>query len=333
MKNGGDQDLFPRLSDVSRFGPEPRTFQSLRSDEIWEKIFNRLTWPLQTVVVPASRLFQMDNTWSRIAAAWTSLLWSLFLWAIFAGAGVRMLSVRFARDESVSFRTALKFSIRNWQGYLYGPLLPMLGVGFFALVAYSLQSGNLVLNNGSNWALWLFGFLPIACGFAMAFLLVLMAVSWPLMVTAISTEGSDGFDGLSRAFGYVMNRPWYLLSLTVSSLLIGVLTGAFVWLFFDLAAWLSNWSLGRSFLADPEFLFWQEAFKLGFVAVLVSYFWSAMTVMYFLLRQAEDGTPLDQVYIPGPPPPAEKLPLVGVAASQQPVIERPVTEASETPPT
>ncbi len=330
VKSSGDQELFPLLSDVSRFGPEPEQFQSLRSDVIWERIVNRLTWPLQTVVVPAARLFQLNSSWPRIAAAWTSLLWSLLIWAIFAGAGVRMLAVRFAREESLSLRAALTFSIRNWQSYLYGPLLPMLGVGFFALVAYALHSANLVINDGLKTALWLIGFLPIACGFAMAFLLVLMAVSWPLMVAAISTEGSDGFDGLSRSFGYVMNRPWYLLSLTVSSLLIGALTGAFVWLFFDLAAWLTDWSLGQGFLANSQFFFWREAFKLGFVAVLVSYFWSATTVIYFLLRQSEDGTPLDQVYIPGPPPKPELLPVVGVAASQQPVIERPATEAGET---
>jgi hypothetical protein len=65
------------------------------------------------------------------------------------------------------------------------------------------------------------------------------------------------------------------------------------------------------------------------LAVLASYFWSATTVIYFLLRQSDDGTPLDQVYIPGPPPKAEPLPLVGVAASQQPVIERPATDVDE----
>ena len=66
------------------------------------------------------------------------------------------------------------------------------------------------------------------------------------------------------------------------------------------------------------------------LSVLVSFFWSATTVIYFLLRQSDDGTPLDQVYIPGPPPKPEPLPVVGVAASQQPVIERPVIERPAT---
>jgi hypothetical protein len=55
----------------------------------------------------------------------------------------------------------------------------------------------------------------------------------------------------------------------------------------------------------------------------VSFFWTASTVIYLLLRQVDDATDFREVY---PPPSEDKdelRPFVGVAASDQPVIERP----------
>jgi hypothetical protein len=49
----------------------------------------------------------------------------------------------------------------------------------------------------------------------------------------------------------------------------------------------------------------------GFV---YSFFFSSMTVMYFLLRQSVDGNDLDEVYLGNEPEPDDLLPLVGAAA-------------------
>lgn len=283
-----------------------------------------LAWPLETVHAPARELFQARESWSAIAAAVTRLLWALLVWGVLGGAMTRMIAVRMARDEGLSLRTALMSSIRNWQSFVYGPLLPLFGAGVLASVIYGV--GRLEHWTASGWVIVILGWIPLLAGYAMAFLLILTAVSWPLMIAAISTEGSDGFDGLSRAFGYVMNRPWYLLWLMAISCTVGLVTIFFVWWFFDIATWLVSWNLA---LPAPGSVFWGEVQMALRYAVLVSFFWSATTVIYFLLRQSDDGTPLDQIYISGPPPKPEPLPVVGVAASEQPVIERPVTEASE----
>ena len=281
-----------------------------------------LSWVWRTVTEPATELFRTHHaSWRPVASNWTQILWSLLIWAVFGGAMARMIAVRFARDESVSLRMALKFSVRNWQSYLYGPLLPMLGVGLFAIIGRVVATLDFWLSSGSGTLLIVLGFVPIGCGFLMALLLLLMAVSWPLMVAAISVEGSDGFDGLSRAFGYVMNRPWYLLWLIAMACGIGHVLNGFVYLIVSVTQSLTPW-----YVRKPHYVFWTDLVKLTHLAVLVSYFWSATTVIYFLLRQSEDGTPLDQVYIPGPPPKPEPLPVVGVAASQQPVIEQPLME-------
>lgn len=333
------ESLFPILSDISQALPINST-KSKEQDKRWlihrepstanryrllEGGFGWMTWPLETVIQPARRLFDFGNHWSEVAAAWTSLLWALLVWGVFGGALSRMTAVRFARDESVPLRVALRFSIRNWQSYLYGPLLPMLAVGFFTLIAFGVGSVErwLIASNGT--VLAVFGFVPVLCAVAMTFLLALMAGSWPLMTVAISAEGSDGFDGLSRAFGYVLNRFWYLLGLTLLVWFIGYFTSSLLFLFFETTFWLVDWSVGPTSKSDSGTL-WFDILNIVRLAVSVSFFWSATTVIYFLLRQSDDGTPLDQVYISGPPPKGEPLPLVGVAASEQPVIERPTVD-------
>ncbi len=336
------KSLFPVLPELSATVSErlvssnvleerwliPREVPKANRDRRLADSYGWMTWPLETVIQPAIRLFDFGSSWSEIATAWTSLLWALLVWGVFGGALSRMMAVRFARDESVSLRAALRFSIRNWQSHLYGPLLPMLGVGFFTLVAFSVGSLErwLVASNGT--VLAVLGSIPVLCGVAMTILLGLTTAGWPLMTSAISTEGSDGFDGLSRAFGYVLNRSWYLLGLTLLVVLIGYFTSTLLVVFFEITTWLVDWSVGPTSEKDSGTL-WFDVLNIARIGICVSYFWSATTVIYFLLRQSDDGAPLDQVYIPGPPPKAEPLPLVGVATSQQPVIERPATEAGE----
>lgn len=318
-----DQFVFWKLMEHS--GPHDDGVPFVSS--FWKQSLMWIVRPWETVTAPAARLFETGNSWTSVAAAWTNLLWSLLVWAIFGGAITRIAAMRFARDESVSICAALKFSARSWQSYIYGPLLPMLVVGILALVGGSVGWMQRWWGPGTAFLEYL-GFLPLLCGLVMALLLGLMTLSWPLMVAAISVEGSDGFDGLSRAFGYVMNRPWYFAFLVWLALLIGAATHWIVQLVKGLAIHLAGWSCGVTIISD--FGIWRSVAEHAALAVMVSYFWSATTVIYFLLRQSDDGTPLDEVYIPGPPPKPEPLPLVGVAASQQPVIERPATEPAVT---
>lgn len=58
----------------------------------------------------------------------------------------------------------------------------------------------------------------------------------------------------------------------------------------------------------------------GFV---YSYFWSAVTIIYFLLRRSDDATNLDEVYVIEDDDQDDLLPVVGVADTDHPVIERP----------
>jgi len=304
-------------------------------DEPWANLWAILTngsvvlSPLRSVTDPAAELFRTDHTWSDIAYAWTRLLWALCIWSIFGGAIARVAARQFACDERVTLTQALRFAVPKFLSYISAPLMPVAGLGFFWLLCVL---GGLVL----GWipvvgdpiigVLW---FLPLIAAFLMALMLVGVAVGWPLMIAAISTEGSDGFDGLSRAYSYVYNRPWYYLFLAALAIVYGAAVIFVIWLFASLIVYLAGWSVASGLglertaellSANPELLggsqlltspegaassvatvaagTWTRVISLVTVGFVYSYFWTAMTVIYFLLRKSDDDTDLNEVFLP-----------------------------------
>ena len=305
--------------------------------------------PVRMYLAPAAVLFRTGNTWSEVADAWTRVLWLLIVWAVFGGAMTRIVAVEFARDIKISIVSALRFSTLRFFSYLSAPLLPIVGIGFLwlvcligGLIGRIPQIGGVVVG-----ALW---FIPLLIGFVMALILIGLAAGWPLMYAGISTEGSDAFDGFSRSYSFVFSRPWqYLLSAAVATGY-GVVVVSFVAAVVSLLVSLSGWAVGSGMGADavsellaagPRFAgtspataagsglasgfaaFWLSLLSLVIAGFVYSYFWSSATIIYFLLRQADDATGLDEVYLPDEDTEDKLLPLVGVAASEQEIIERP----------
>lgn len=325
--------------------------------------WNGPLFPLRSTFEPAAELLKPGRSWSECAYAWTQLLWSLCVWGLFAGAITRMSAVQFAGDGRVSMWSALKFSAENFLSFVSAPLLPVAGIGvlwilcllagLFGRIPYA---GPLVVG--------LFWWLAVAAGLIMTLILLGVIVGWPLMYSAISTEGSDGYDGFSRAYGYVYSRPWHYLWFGVVSLTYGSVLLVFVTVVAHLAANLAGWGVSAGMGSDavatltagspqslggpatngdissdgpgawgtlPAGLWLNVAGSLvgGFV---VSYFWSAVTIIYFLLRQSDDATDLKEVFMPMEEEVDELLPLVGVADSSQPVVERPAPTEFPDPP-
>ena len=188
----------------------------------------------------------------------------------------------------------------------------------------------------------------------MALILIGAAAGWPLMYATISTEASDGFDGFSRAYSYVFSRPWHYLWFCTVAFAYGACVVTFVHFVASLVVYLTAAgvasSLGTSatnglLLGAPDSLggagllagtsagtfnvgtlfvgAWIQAVGLLVSGFITSYFWTATTVIYLLLRQVDDATDFHEVSLPEESEADELLPIVGVAASEQPVIERP----------
>lgn len=318
--------------------------------------------PLETVVPPARALFQPRQTWSHVAFAWTQLLWALGVWALFAGAITRLAAVQFADDGKAGMWASLRFAGENFVSYLSAPLLPLVGIGALWLVCLL---GGLVGRIPVAGPMFVGGFwwLALGIGLLMSLIVAGVAAGWPLMYAAISAEGSDGYDGFSRAYAYVFSRPWHYLWFAVVALVYGSALVVFVTFVASLGVYLASWSVAggmgaeatQSIVAGNPQLFgghdildgntaidpslwgitsaglWMQVLAILVAGFVASYFWSASTIIYFLLRESDDATDLHDVYMPEEVDEDELLPLVGVADSSQPVIERPL-EGDFTPP-
>jgi hypothetical protein len=317
--------------------------------------------PVAPFVEPVRLLFDPQLTWSTAAYAAVRLVWTLLVWSLFAGAITRMAALQFARDEQIGLRQAVRFAAGRLLSFFAAPLLPLAGVALLWLPCFL---GGLVgripgVGEPLVGALYL---LPLVMGALMALVLAGAAAGWPLMFATISAEGSDAFDGLTRSYSYVFDRPWHYLWYAVVALVYGSVVVFFITLMFSLTVYLAGWSVASGMGHDrvaglyrlaPDELGgtspWEqpaprdEGVRLGgrmagvwlqFAALLkagfvYSYFWTAATIIYFLLRKSDDATDFSEVYLPDQPEEDELLPLVGVAASEQPVVERPPPEARE----
>jgi hypothetical protein len=196
--------------------------------------------------------------------------------------------------------------------------------------------------------------LELVFGFLMALILIAGVAGWPLMYATIGAEASDGFDAFSRSYSYVFTRPWHYAWFGFVALCYGAIVTTFIALVASLVVYLSAAGVASGLgperaasmlmgapesVGRPDFVSnfpantvgvgsivsgaWLQLVGLLVAGFAVSFFWTASTVIYLLLRNADDATDFREVF---PPPSEDKdelLPFVGVAASDQPVIERP----------
>jgi hypothetical protein len=239
-----------------------------------------------------------------------------------------------ARDEKISVRQALRFSIGKLLSFVFAPIIPLLIVlGLGLVVSLVALIGNIgyvgpILVGAAF-------FLALVAGFVMALVMMGTAGGFNLMYPTIAVEGSDSFDAISRSFSYVYARPWRMLFYTAVAIVYGALTylfvRLFVWLMFILthafislgmmrkaedgrelwdALWPSPASPWKLTYDIPWAMFdWGQAtgaWLLSFWnyltiamvgAFAISFYFSANTVIYYLMRHEVDATELDDVFL------------------------------------
>jgi hypothetical protein len=264
---------------------------------------------------PFERLFHPEASLAEFAYWFLCALWSLAVWALFGGMITRLAAVSFARQENQSWQQLAAFVRPHWGAFFKAPLFPVLGTflvaAMLALVGLVMRAQWGVLAGGLLWPLVLLG------GFVMAFLLVGLFVGWPLMWATISAEGTDEFGALSHSYSYAYQRPLHYLLYVLAAALIGLLGWYLIWIFagltLALAQWGVSWGTGEERLLEivnrsdmgplgnagtALVQFWNGAIVTLALAFAFSYFWTASTIIYFLLRQQVDNTEMDAVHMP-----------------------------------
>ncbi len=169
----------------------------------------------------AGRLSGLPATWTSYAGhQWVVFIgWTVVVWAFLAGAITRIAAMKLAREEGLELKDALRFGWRKLLSNVGSIAFVLIIIGFFYLVTNASLAGwigRIPVVGGVLLGL-LFGLVLVA-----SFLIVLAGalgvLGFNLAAAAISTEVSDAFDGVSRAWDYVLARPWQLILTTFCTL-------------------------------------------------------------------------------------------------------------------
>ena len=282
------------------------------------------------------------------------------------GAICRIAALQFAQGEKPGLGESIQFGRKKFYSFLTAPITP---VGIVAVIGLTIVLLGLLGNIPILGELSVGLFLPFAL--ISAALIAVIAIGalagFNLMFPAIAYEDSDCFDAISRSFSYVYAKPWLMGFYTVTATVYGAICYAFVRFFAFLLLWITRQFLEFGFLSTNEKLanIWPEPAFTNFlgsatatptnwstsagsflihvwvlvvvglmVSFLISFYFSANTIIYALMRNRVDKTTLDEIYTGSDEMAAE--PAAFAAQTTPPTtaveVDRPA-EIEETPET
>jgi hypothetical protein len=176
----------------------------------------------------------------------------------------------------------------------------------------------------------------LIAGALIAIVLIGTVAGFNLMFPAIVYDGSDCFDAISRSFSYVYSKPWRMSFYTAIAVVYGAICYTFVRFFTFLLLWVTRWFLQlgvwgnnssnkvnklAAIWPEPSFtglrsspplatLNWSESLATFLVylvllvvvglliSFVISFYFSANTIIYALMRNRVDNTALQDIYTP-----------------------------------
>jgi len=275
------------------------------------------------------------------------------------GAISRLTALQYARDDIPTLQDGLKMVRAKRRAYLFAPLTPFFGVLLFAV-------GNIVIGLigcipvVGPWIMaFLLPFCAVPAALIITFIVVLGVLTFGLMLPAISIGGKDAFEGWSSAYSYLLWGFNRFVSYTVLAAVIGALTALAAYGIVELFVYtliktvsigligksLLSYTMGGGLAPDVSAI---TGGSLGLAvaswltilivfvarcmvfAYAISYFFTANTIICFLLRKHVDRIDVDQVYEEKPEqeaaapeaPEAAKGPQAGPPTAEQPEGEQ-----------
>lgn len=141
------------------------------------------------------------------------IAWTLAVAAFFGTAVCRIAAVDAATEDSISPREAARFALKKLSTSIWTLLTPVIAVFAFGVVMMLVGfTGRIPLYIGDVFY-FLTGLLYIVAllaGLFFAVLLIVYAPGLTLFQPAIAAEGTDSFDAMSRAYNFILNKPWRL---------------------------------------------------------------------------------------------------------------------------
>ncbi len=206
-------------------------------------------------IAPVAAFFDAQRNFDQSCYLLCGLLLQLTVWALVGGAIVRQALLELANGEAADIFDAWQFALGKYFFHFSAPLFPLLGVVLLAiplaLVGLLMRFDLGLLIAGLLWILL------VPLGIAAAWLLVGLALGWPLLWGGVSAEpDGDHFGATSRMYAYVYQRPLHYLGYVLVAIVLGVLAG---WLMDRLSAttidvlhWGASWGSGEVRMAEIE---------------------------------------------------------------------------------
>jgi hypothetical protein len=283
------------------------------------------------VIQAADLLFIRTPQLLWLHQPWFVVVYGLIALAILSvggGAISRMAACQIAGPQRLGLRESIDFALQHWVRLIAAQALPLviaaLVCGVVILLGISMAAPVLDVLGG------VFYGIALLLGFLIAFLLVGYALGFPLLVPAVACENCDAADAMQRSYAYVVTRPLHLLAywaialigLAVTFLLVSLLarltlnvTAAAFGAISDNPAMTvaGGYVLGDPSQSTPPpvpgtwhnhwaaaaIMFWQMIVVCLVIAFVVSYHFSASTIVYLLMRKAADGQDIEDIWRPG----------------------------------
>lgn len=294
-------DLSPSIDSPCDFGLDLR------------KTFDREKMSHTVIPMDVRDFIRYDITPKRMPYGKTSLSWViqtvcaavvLFLWLLFA----RSSAVRLASTQRSTFVHSFRFACRKFKSLILALLLPLAVILFSGLI---LSVSIFLERTGGCLSILNHLFFPFLLGLALfriAFI-ALTACSVPLIISAIATDNSDGFDAFSRAISYVTQRPLHFIFYVLLALIPAMIGGK---LMAALTLFVSqNYASHVCGPAGAACSCWGNYWSIFLLTLPVGYLFYYMVIascaLYFMLRRSVDGTPFDQCYTAESHKPSRKL--------------------------
>lgn len=294
-------------------GPPPRALEWGPAHTELGRLATRLMEPVFVIVAPFAQVCDLENSGGQMVRALLEAGWCLVVWTLIGGAIARIAAVRLTCADRLGIGAALKFVGQKAVPLVTTPLIPMFGIVILSACVAAFGLIYWLPKPAGPMIAGVLAFLPLLAGLLLTLIVLGLAIGWPLMQASVAVEAEDGFDAVSRSYAYVYQRPWHYAGYVILASILGIIGLAFVELFGRLVLYFAAFGLTLSNKAEiiasyydvsPTVETSMVSMTHGIWVMLVqglvhgwvyAYFWTAMTVIYLLLRRDVDGIPVDEI--------------------------------------
>ena len=235
--------------------------------------------------------------------------------ALAGGTIARSTAFEFAQGRFATREESVHFTLRRARQFIAAIIAP---IAFCAALFLLISLMGLLL---SLPVVDLFGavlyLLMLVLGIIATVVLVVHVLALPMLVPALSVEGTDAFDAIQRCYAYVIGRPLRYFSYVLLLCVLGVIAATIALKLASLSLEMTDWAASfiandatqRALTGDGELgatkrfahqliETWRSAVHLIVAGYIVSLFFTSATLLYLAIRRICDGQGLSEIWEP-----------------------------------